>query len=196
VACTCRYRLTVGLKDRWRAGNLQPTRRLGSIASGCYCSSTPAFWQALCSVGSHTAISSCFRQTIIGIFGGVLGSTVFAITTDLCRVSDARTRDGLLQTSFAASSIIGVPLGLYVSGRWSRNAPFLMIVFRSAYWSACPRTCKRRVWKVNFYGRLNVQLLLAHAFPNSNMTHYDNSKRRNHTHCNRRGPSLSGTHSA
>jgi predicted MFS family arabinose efflux permease len=53
---------------------------------------------------------------------------VFAITTDLFVYQMRGRVMGFLQTSFAASSIVGIPLGLYLSGRWSWNTPFLLIV--------------------------------------------------------------------
>jgi len=81
----------------------------------------------LCGI-AHSYQFLLFARTITGIFAGVLGSTVFAITTDLFVYQMRGRVMGFLQTSFAASSIIGIPLGLYLSGRWSWNAPFLMIV--------------------------------------------------------------------
>jgi predicted MFS family arabinose efflux permease len=35
---------------------------------------------------------------------------------------------GILQTAFAASSVVGLPLALALSNRWGWNAPFLLIV--------------------------------------------------------------------
>jgi predicted MFS family arabinose efflux permease len=35
---------------------------------------------------------------------------------------------GLVQTSFAASQILGIPIGLFFATRWGWHAPFLMIV--------------------------------------------------------------------
>lgn len=81
----------------------------------------------LCGV-AHSYQFLLFARTITGIFAGVLGSTVFAITTDLFAYQMRGRVMGFLQTAFAASSVIGIPLGLYLSGIWSWNAPFLLIV--------------------------------------------------------------------
>jgi predicted MFS family arabinose efflux permease len=69
-----------------------------------------------------------FARMITGLFGGVIGSVVLAITTDLF---DYRVRGrvmGVVQTAFAASNVLGIPLGLFLSNRWGWNAPFLLIV--------------------------------------------------------------------
>jgi predicted MFS family arabinose efflux permease len=67
-------------------------------------------------------------RTITGVFAGVVGSTVFAITTDLFAYQVRGRVMGILQTAFAASNVVGVPLALALSNRWGWNAPFLLIV--------------------------------------------------------------------
>lgn len=69
-----------------------------------------------------------FARLITGVFAGVLGSTVFAITTDLFSYALRGRVMGVLQTSFAASNVLGIPLGLFLANRWGWNAPFLLIV--------------------------------------------------------------------
>jgi len=69
-----------------------------------------------------------FARMITGLFAGVLGSTVFAITTDLFPYQLRGRVMGILQTAFAASSVVGVPLALSLASRWGWNAPFLLIV--------------------------------------------------------------------
>jgi len=70
-------------------------------------------------------------RIVTGLFGGVIGSVVFAITTDLF---DYRLRGrvmGVVQAAFAASSVLGLPIGLYLANRWSWHAPFYLIVATS-----------------------------------------------------------------
>ncbi len=67
-------------------------------------------------------------RLITGLFGGVIGSIVFAITTDLFPLSMRGRVMGFVQTAFAASQILGIPVGLYFSNHWGWHAPFLMIV--------------------------------------------------------------------
>ncbi|RYZ89433.1 MAG: MFS transporter [Proteobacteria bacterium] len=67
-------------------------------------------------------------RLVTGLFGGVIGSIVFAITTDLFPMSMRGRVMGFVQTAFAASQILGLPLGLYLSNHWGWHMPFLMIV--------------------------------------------------------------------
>ncbi len=67
-------------------------------------------------------------RMITGIFGGVIGSIVLAITTDLFPLEKRGRVMGFIQTAFAASQILGIPAGLFFSNLWGWHAPFLMIV--------------------------------------------------------------------
>ena len=51
-----------------------------------------------------------------------------AIITDLFPLNMRGRVMGVVQTSFAASQVLGLPLGLYLANRWGWHAPFLMIV--------------------------------------------------------------------
>jgi len=67
-------------------------------------------------------------RMVTGLFGGVIGSIVFAITTDLF---DYRLRGrvmGVVQAAFAASNVLGLPIGLFLAARWGWHAPFFLIV--------------------------------------------------------------------
>ncbi len=71
-------------------------------------------------------------RMVTGLFGGVIGSVVFAISTDLF---DYRLRGrvmGVVQTAFAASNVLGLPIGLYCANRWNWHAPFYLIAAASA----------------------------------------------------------------
>ena len=63
---------------------------------------------------------------VTGVFAGVVGSVVFAIVTDLFPLQTRGRVMGVLQTAFAASSVLGIPFGLLLSNRWGWNAPFFM----------------------------------------------------------------------
>lgn len=71
-------------------------------------------------------------RLITGIFGGVIGSIVFAIITDLFPMEKRGRVMGFVQTAFAASQILGLPAGLYFSNLWGWKAPFIMLVVVSA----------------------------------------------------------------
>ncbi len=68
-----------------------------------------------------------FARIVTGLFGGVIGSIVMAIVADLFPLSKRGRVMGVVQTAFAASQILGLPLGLYLSNQWGWHAPFLMI---------------------------------------------------------------------
>jgi predicted MFS family arabinose efflux permease len=67
-------------------------------------------------------------RMVTGIFGGVIGSISFAIIADLFPFEQRGRVMGVVQTSFAASQVLGIPIGLFLTTRWGWHAPFLMIV--------------------------------------------------------------------
>lgn len=69
-----------------------------------------------------------FARMITGIFGGVIGSIVLAIATDVFPMNMRGRVMGVVQSAFAASQVLGIPAGLYFSNLWGWHAPFLMIV--------------------------------------------------------------------
>ena len=67
------------------------------------------------------------RASSPGVFGGVIGSIIMAIIADLFPLEVRGRVMGTVQTSFAASQVLGLPLGLFLSNHWGWHAPFLMI---------------------------------------------------------------------
>jgi predicted MFS family arabinose efflux permease len=67
-------------------------------------------------------------RLITGLFAGVVGSVSFAIITDVFPLEMRGRVMGVIQTAFAASSVLGIPIGLLLATRWRWNAPFLLIV--------------------------------------------------------------------
>jgi predicted MFS family arabinose efflux permease len=62
-----------------------------------------------------------------GLFGGVIGSVVLAIATDLFVPQQRGRVMGYIQTAFAASQILGIPVGIWLSTRWNWQVPFLTL---------------------------------------------------------------------
>ena len=79
----------------------------------------------LCGLASSYSLLLAARM-VTGVFAGVVGSVVFAIVTDLFPMQMRGRVMGVLQTAFAASSVLGIPFGLVLSNRWSWNAPFFL----------------------------------------------------------------------
>src|SRR5437667_181046 len=50
---------------------------------------------------------------------------VLAISTDLFPLQMRGRVMGFIQTAFAASQVLGIPVGLYLSSRWNWHVPFL-----------------------------------------------------------------------
>ncbi|MCB0429664.1 MAG: MFS transporter [Flavobacteriales bacterium] len=66
-------------------------------------------------------------RILTGIFGGVISSISFAIITDLFAFQQRGRVMGFVQMAFAASQILGLPVGLYLANQFDWHAPFLMI---------------------------------------------------------------------
>ncbi len=67
-------------------------------------------------------------RIVTGIFGGVISSIGFAIITDLFKMEVRGRVMGLTQMSFAASQVLGIPIGLLLANHFGWHSPFLMIV--------------------------------------------------------------------
>lgn len=74
-----------------------------------------------------------FARIITGIFGGVLSSIGLAIVTDLFPMEKRGRVMGFVQMAFAASQVLGIPVGLLLANHYSWHAPFLMIVLFSIF---------------------------------------------------------------
>lgn len=67
-------------------------------------------------------------RIVTGIFGGVIGSIILAIATDLFAFERRGQVMGYIQTAFAISQIFGIPFSLFLSNHWGWHAPFMFIV--------------------------------------------------------------------
>jgi len=67
-------------------------------------------------------------RIVTGLFGGVIGSVVLAIATDLFPLEMRGRVMGVITTAFAASQVLGLPAGLFFAGHWDWHAPFLAIL--------------------------------------------------------------------
>jgi len=67
-------------------------------------------------------------RIVTGLFGGVIGSVVLAIVTDLFPLEMRGRVMGVISTAFAASQVLGLPAGLYLTSHWDWHAPFLAII--------------------------------------------------------------------
>jgi multidrug resistance protein len=66
-------------------------------------------------------------RIIAGVFGGLIGAQVLSIVGDTFPYERRATAMGYLSTAFAAASVLGVPLGLFLASKTTWHAPFLFI---------------------------------------------------------------------
>lgn len=107
--------LAAGFADRFDRKKFLMFFYVGFVLATIFCGLAPDY---------HALLAA---RMVTGLFGGVIGSIVFAITTDLFPLAMRGRVMGVVQTSFAASQVLGLPLGLYLSNHWGWHAPFLMI---------------------------------------------------------------------
>jgi predicted MFS family arabinose efflux permease len=88
----------------------------GFVAATLFCGLAPTYELLLAA------------RVLTGCFGGVVGGIVFAITTDLFPLQMRGRVMGTVQAAFAASQVLGLPLGLFLANTWGWHSAFLMIV--------------------------------------------------------------------
>ncbi len=82
---------------------------------------------ALCAVAPNYHLLLLAR-IVTGLFGGVIGSVVLAIATDLFPFQMRGRVMGVVQTAFSASQVLGIPVGLYIANLWNWHITFMAIV--------------------------------------------------------------------
>jgi len=82
---------------------------------------------ALCAVAPNYHVLLTGR-IVTGLFGGVIGSVVIAIVTDLFALQLRGRVMGFVQTAFAASQVLGIPAGLFLSNHWNWHVAFGALV--------------------------------------------------------------------
>jgi predicted MFS family arabinose efflux permease len=82
---------------------------------------------ALCALapGYHFLL---LARVVTGLFGGVIGSVVLAIATDLFPLEMRGRVMGFVQTAFAAAQVLGLPAGIYLANLWDWHVPFFGII--------------------------------------------------------------------
>ena len=72
----------------------------------------------------HLLVAARFTA---GAFGGVCGAVILAIVGDVVPMERRGAAMGLVMSSFSVSSIVGVPIGLYIADNSSWNVPFYVL---------------------------------------------------------------------
>jgi predicted MFS family arabinose efflux permease len=108
--------LAAGFADRFDRKRLLLFFYTGFTAGTALCALAPNYHLLL--VG----------RVVTGLFGGVIGSIVLAIVTDLFPLHLRGRVMGFVQTAFAASQVLGVPIGLFLSNHWNWHVTFGALV--------------------------------------------------------------------
>ena len=107
--------LTAGFADRYDRKKLLLFFYTGFILGTVWCGLAQSFE------------SLVIARVVTGLFGGVIGSIVLAISTDLFAPAMRGRVMGLIQTAFAASQVLGIPISIYLSNHWNWHVPFLAL---------------------------------------------------------------------
>lgn len=108
--------LAAGFADKYDRKKLLLFFYGGFIIGTLFCGIAPNY---------HLLVAA---RIITGLFGGVIGSIGMAIITDIFAIEQRGRVMGTVQMGFAASQVLGIPIGLYFANIWGWHAPFLMIV--------------------------------------------------------------------
>ncbi|RCH55594.1 MFS transporter [Mucilaginibacter hurinus] len=77
---------------------------------------------------ANSFVALMAARIFTGLFGGVIGAISLAVVTDVFEINQRGRVMGIVQMGFAASQVLGIPIGLYFANLWGWHAPFLMIV--------------------------------------------------------------------
>lgn len=108
-----------GFADRFDRKKMLLFFYCGFIAGTAFCAVAPNFTVLL------------LARVVTGLFGGVMGSIAFAIITDVFKLEVRGRVMGFVQMAFAASQVLGIPVGLLLANNLGWHAPFWMIVIFS-----------------------------------------------------------------
>lgn len=112
--------LAAGFADRFDRKKLLLFFYIGFIVGTILCGLAPTYHLLL------------IARIVTGIFGGVISAVGFAIITDLFKMEVRGQVMGFIQTAFAASQILGIPVGLLLANEFTWHAPFWLIAGFSA----------------------------------------------------------------
>jgi len=104
-----------GFADRFDRKKMLLFFYTGFVCGTFFCGTVNSYVLLLCA------------RVITGIFGGVIGSISFAIITDTFSMQVRGRVMGVVQMAFAASQVLGIPVGLYLATHLNWHAPFMMI---------------------------------------------------------------------
>ncbi|MGL5889303.1 MAG: MFS transporter [Bacteroidia bacterium] len=107
--------LTAGFADKYDRRKILLFFYTGFLLGTVFCALSPDFYTLFAA------------RIFTGLFGGVIASVSFAIITDLFEMHLRGRVMGFVQMSFAASQVLGLPIGLWLANHYGWHSPFWMI---------------------------------------------------------------------
>lgn len=107
--------LAAGFADKYDRKKLLLFFYTGFLAGTVLCAVAPNYHFLL------------FARIITGLFGGVLSSVSMAIVTDLFKLEVRGRVMGFVQMAFAASQVLGIPIGLVLTNHFGWHSPFWLV---------------------------------------------------------------------
>lgn len=107
--------LAAGFADKFDRKKLMLFFYVGFIAGTLFCAVASTYPMLLAA------------RIVTGIFGGVIGSIGMAIISDIFKMEVRGRVMGFVQMAFAASQVLGLPIGLALANEIGWHAPFWMI---------------------------------------------------------------------
>lgn len=88
---------------------------VGFLIGTTLCACSPSYWFLLSA------------RIFTGLFGGIAGSVILSIVGDIIPFEKRARGMGILMSGFALASVVGVPLGIFLSEAFSWHAPFYFV---------------------------------------------------------------------
>lgn len=111
--------LAAGFADKFDRKKLMMFFYIGFVGGTFLCAIAPTYQFLM------------MARIVTGIFGGVISSISFAIISDIFKVEHRGRVMGYVQMAFAASQILGLPIGLTLANHYGWHSPFWMIALFS-----------------------------------------------------------------
>lgn len=88
---------------------------LGFMLGNVLCALAPTF---------HLLV---LARIVAGAFGGVMGAVLMSVVGDVVPPERRGKAMGIVMSAFSAASVIGIPLGLILTEKYSWHAPFILL---------------------------------------------------------------------
>jgi DHA1 family inner membrane transport protein len=118
----------------------------------------------MCAIAPNFA-ALLIARIIAGAFGGILNAGVLSLVADLIPFKRRGAAMGVVMSSFSISSIVGIPIGLYIANLYDWHAAFYFIclvgiIFWIAAFAVLPSVVVRKEVKTFKENLLNFKSIL------------------------------------